>query len=84
LFLAENKVIFYATARQSLRHELRNLIGREGVVGLTKSTMRLTFESKIKRGIREEHGAVGVEFVGQPPRSIPGKLDRSGRLIGNV
>ena len=35
-------------------------------------------------GLDGEHGAIAVEFVGQPTRSVPGKLDLPGRALGNV
>ena len=44
--------------------------------------LKNNFDSKRRQD--GERGAIAVEFVGQSPRSVPGKLEPPGRAIGNV
>jgi hypothetical protein len=46
--------------------------------------MGLRFHIGLKRRLQDEPGGVAVEFVGRPPRSVPGKLDPPGRAIGDA
>lgn len=55
---------------------------------LTLATLTYIKESSAMRQrlriLSQIEGSATVEFVGQPPRSVPGKLDPPGRAIGSV